>query len=78
MLRAAAAEVAGEMDAAFDLLLALPDDPRRVLFEAMRHAAMDGGKRLRPLLVILYVPVSDTNNSAGPSKSTVLNTKPSR
>ncbi len=51
MLRAAAAEVAGEMDAAFDLLLALPDDPRRVLFEAMRHAAMDGGKRLRPLLV---------------------------
>ncbi|WP_313808940.1 farnesyl diphosphate synthase [Sphingobium sp.] len=46
-----AAALAGEVDRLFDALLAIPDDPRRRLYEAMRHAAMDGGKRLRPLLV---------------------------
>ena len=35
----------------FDALLAFPADPRERLYRAMRHAAMDGGKRLRPLLV---------------------------
>lgn len=40
-----------EIDTQFDHLLALPDDPRRRLYEAMRHAAIGGGKRLRPLLV---------------------------
>jgi farnesyl diphosphate synthase len=29
----------------------VPDDPRRSLYEAMRHAAIGGGKRMRPLLV---------------------------
>ena len=43
--------VARDIEAQFDHLLALPDDPRRKLYEAMRHAAMGGGKRLRPLLV---------------------------
>lgn len=50
-LRAAMQEVARDMDAALDLLLPLSGDPRRRLFEAMRHAAIGGGKRLRPLLV---------------------------
>lgn len=50
-LRAAARDVARDVDAAFEVLLAFPDDPRRRLFEAMRYAAMNGGKRLRPLLV---------------------------
>jgi farnesyl diphosphate synthase len=35
----------------FDHLLAIPDDPREGLYRAMRHAAIGGGKRLRPLLV---------------------------
>ncbi len=39
------------MDRQFDLLLPVPEDPRRRLFEAMRHATIGGGKRLRPLLV---------------------------
>jgi farnesyl diphosphate synthase len=39
------------VDAAFDALLPLPEDARRPLYEAMRHAAIGGGKRLRPLLV---------------------------
>jgi farnesyl diphosphate synthase len=41
-----------EIDAVLDTLLAVPPDPRARLFEAMRYAAMGGGKRLRPLLVV--------------------------
>ena len=33
-------------------LLAVPDDARADLYRAMRHAAIGGGKRLRPLLLI--------------------------
>jgi farnesyl diphosphate synthase len=51
VIKARAASIAQEIDAAFDRLLAIPDDPRRRLYEAMRHAAIGGGKRLRPLLV---------------------------
>lgn len=40
------------IDSRFDKLLPIPDDPRRRLYEAMRHAAIGGGKRLRPLLVV--------------------------
>jgi farnesyl diphosphate synthase len=45
------AEVAADVDARFDALLAVPNDARAALYQAMRHAAIDGGKRLRPLLV---------------------------
>ncbi len=51
MLRDALAEVSVEIDRRFDVLLAVPDDPRADLYRAMRHAAIGGGKRLRPLLV---------------------------
>jgi farnesyl diphosphate synthase len=51
MIAQAAAETAQAVDSAFDALLMVPDDPRRRLYEAMRHAAIGGGKRLRPLLV---------------------------
>ncbi|QNE32840.1 polyprenyl synthetase family protein [Sphingomonas sp. NBWT7] len=50
-LAAALADTAREIDARFDVLLAVPDDARANLYRAMRHAAIDGGKRLRPLLV---------------------------
>jgi farnesyl diphosphate synthase len=40
-----------EVDAAFDYILPLPDDARARLVEAMRYAAIGGGKRVRPLLV---------------------------
>ncbi|WP_254601918.1 polyprenyl synthetase family protein [Sphingomonas bacterium] len=50
-LKAAMDGLAAEVDKAFDRLLAVPDDPRARLYEAMRHAAIGGGKRLRPLLV---------------------------
>lgn len=44
--------VAAAVDKQFDLMLAVPDDARAQLFETMRHAAIGGGKRLRPLLVM--------------------------
>jgi farnesyl diphosphate synthase len=50
-LDAALAEVSAEIDDRFDRLLRIPDDSRADLYRAMRHAAIGGGKRLRPLLV---------------------------
>ena len=50
-LDAALAEVSAEIDDRFDRLLRVPDDSRADLYRAMRHAAIGGGKRLRPLLV---------------------------
>ncbi|TPG43779.1 polyprenyl synthetase family protein [Sphingomonas koreensis] len=51
MLSDALAQVSAEIDRRFDTLLAVPDDSRADLYRAMRHAAIGGGKRLRPLLV---------------------------
>ena len=50
-LNAALSEISAEIDQRFDALLTIPDDPRADLYRAMRHAAIGGGKRLRPLLV---------------------------
>lgn len=52
LLKPALADIASEIDRAFDVLLPVPDDGRARLYEAMRHAAIGGGKRLRPLLVL--------------------------
>ncbi|WP_066646661.1 MULTISPECIES: polyprenyl synthetase family protein [Sphingomonas] len=49
-LKAALVEISAEVDNRFDALLEVPDDPRADLYRAMRHAAIGGGKRLRPLL----------------------------
>jgi farnesyl diphosphate synthase len=51
LLLSTQAEVMAGIDRLFDQLLAVPPDPRGPLYEAMRHAAIAGGKRLRPLLV---------------------------
>ncbi|WP_332908689.1 farnesyl diphosphate synthase [Sphingomonas mollis] len=48
----AIAVVAADIDRRFDQLLAVPDDPRADLYRCMRHAAIGGGKRLRPLLTM--------------------------
>jgi len=44
--------VSRAVDAIFAHLLRTPGDSRDRLFEAMRHAAIGGGKRLRPLLAV--------------------------
>ena len=51
-LEAEAARVSAEVDGFFAELLASPGDSRDRLYGAMRHAAIGGGKRLRPLLTI--------------------------
>lgn len=51
LLQDALAQIAVDIDHQFDSLLKLPGDARDRLYAAMRHAAIGGGKRLRPLLV---------------------------
>lgn len=45
------AQIQREIDATFDALLPMPQDPRTRLVEAMRYATIGGGKRVRPLLL---------------------------
>lgn len=52
LLTDALARVQSDIDRAFDAWLPVPDDARRRLVEAMRHATIGGGKRVRPLLLI--------------------------
>jgi farnesyl diphosphate synthase len=40
-----------DVDSAFDAFLPVPTDSRTRLVEAMRHATIGGGKRVRPLLL---------------------------
>lgn len=49
-LDAESRRVRGDVDSFFTALLAPTSDGRERLYEAMRHAAIGGGKRLRPLL----------------------------
>lgn len=51
-LEPALEQIAADIDQLFDELLNPPHDSRTRLYEAMRHAAIGGGKRLRPLLVV--------------------------
>ncbi len=44
--------VQADIDSMFDALLPVPDDTSARLIEAMRYAAIGGGKRVRPLLVV--------------------------
>jgi farnesyl diphosphate synthase len=51
-LSAESTRVRADVDAFFAELLAPPGDSRDPLYGAMQHAAIGGGKRLRPLLTI--------------------------
>lgn len=50
-LKPALDAIGADIDRLFETLLAVPADARSRLYEAMRYAAIGGGKRLRPLLV---------------------------
>ena len=52
LLDTEAGKVSAEVDDFFQRLLPATGDTREQLFEAMRHAAIGGGKRLRPLLTV--------------------------
>src|SRR3954464_15919724 len=51
-IEAEARRIRADVDSFFAKLLAPTGDGRERLFEAMRHAAIGGGKRLRPLLTV--------------------------
>lgn len=51
LLSDALRRIAADVDSLFDALLPVPADTRAPLVEAMRYAAIGGGKRLRPLLL---------------------------
>ena len=53
-----------EVDSAFDAFLPVPDDTRARLVEAMRYAAIGGGKRVRPLLVAATAELFGVNRDA--------------
>ena len=71
-LDAAIADVSVEIDRQFDMLLAIPDDARGDLYRAMRHAAMGGGKRLRPLLVFATAALFDVDRNCTARAATAL------
>lgn len=52
LLKDALKRVQTEIDSVFDAFLPVPDDTSARLVEAMRYAAIGGGKRVRPLLVV--------------------------
>jgi farnesyl diphosphate synthase len=52
LLKPALEQVGADIDRLFSNLLVVPQDARARLYEAMRYAAIGGGKRLRPLLVV--------------------------
>lgn len=64
LLNEALAEIGAAVDDGFDRLLPVPDDPRAPLYRAMRHAAIGGGKRLRPLLVTAVADLFAVDRSA--------------
>jgi farnesyl diphosphate synthase len=64
ILKTALEEIAVDMDRAFEFLLAVPNDGRARLYEAMRHAAIGGGKRLRPLLVMASASLFNVSREA--------------
>lgn len=61
-----------DIDRQFDLLLDVPSDPRQPLYEAMRHAAIGGGKRLRPLLVMAACELFHVDRSAALRVATAI------
>src|SRR5512139_2391224 len=58
-IRRSMAEVSREIDALFSQLLIPPEDPSSRLVQAMRYAAIGGGKRLRPLLACASADLFD-------------------
>lgn len=53
-----------DVDNCFDALLPVPSDTRARLVEAMRYAAIGGGKRVRPLLLAETAALYGVNRSA--------------
>lgn len=64
ILSAALAGIARDVDKQFDRFLSVPKDPREPLYEAMRHACIGGGKRMRPLLTVAAANLFNVDRDA--------------
>ncbi|WP_369025331.1 polyprenyl synthetase family protein [Qipengyuania sp. RANM35] len=64
LLSEAFERIQDEVDSAFDAFLPVPQDSRARLVEAMRYAAIGGGKRVRPLLVVATAELFGVNRNA--------------
>ena len=64
LLKSSLARVQQDIDSAFDAYLPVSDDSRARLVEAMRHATIGGGKRVRPLLVVAVADLYRVDRSA--------------
>jgi farnesyl diphosphate synthase len=71
-LKNAMREITAEMDRQFDALLPVPGDARANLYKAMRHAAIGGGKRLRPLLVFATARLFGVDRQAAARVATAI------
>ncbi|ODT00158.1 MAG: farnesyl-diphosphate synthase [Erythrobacter sp. SCN 62-14] len=57
-------QVQAEIDSVFDAMLPVPADTSARLVEAMRYAAIGGGKRVRPLLVVSTASLFGVNRES--------------
>tara|TARA_A100001391_G_scaffold202702_3_gene192998 strand:+ start:3777 stop:4682 length:906 start_codon:yes stop_codon:yes gene_type:complete len=57
-------QIQREIDGAFDAILPVPEDSRARLVEAMRHVAIGGGKRVRPLLLVTVAEMYGASRNA--------------
>jgi farnesyl diphosphate synthase len=64
--------VAKDIDTSFDALLPLARDPHSRLIEAMRYAAIGGGKRLRPLLLTATAALFGSDRATAIRAATAL------
>ncbi|NLR70101.1 polyprenyl synthetase family protein [Novosphingobium sp. ERN07] len=72
LLKPALRAIAEDIDNSFDLLLPVPSDPRDRLVEAMRYAAIGGGKRIRPLLVCASAALHGVSREAAVRVGTAI------
>ena len=72
LLKPALVRIAEDVDASFDALLPVPGDPRDRLAEAMRYAAIGGGKRMRPLLVCATAALFGVDRQAAVRAGTAI------
>ena len=63
-LQKALAAATAEIESALDVHLPLPEGPEAHVVEAMRYATLDGGKRMRPFLVLQGASLFNVANSS--------------
>ncbi len=61
-----------EVDSVFDAFMPVPSDTRARLVEAMRYAAIGGGKRVRPLLLVSTAEMYGVDRDAAVQAGTAI------